>query len=89
PEGGVRAWVTVAGAWLELFISFGLVNSFGALEDYFVRAYLTKTSLSAIGWVASVQSFLIYAVGPFIGTPFDRGYFYHLILAGAALYTFS
>lgn len=29
PDGGWKAWSTVAGAWLVLFVSFGYVNAFG------------------------------------------------------------
>ncbi|EJD43947.1 MFS general substrate transporter [Auricularia subglabra TFB-10046 SS5] len=90
-----------------MFTSFGLLNSFGALEgqqtpperfatnapfrgpDYFARIYLSNTSLFAIGWIASVQEFLIFATGLVIGIPFDRGYFYHIVMFGASLNTFS
>ncbi|EJD43949.1 MFS general substrate transporter [Auricularia subglabra TFB-10046 SS5] len=89
PEGGRHAWMSVVGAWLELFVSFGLVNSFGVLEDYFARIYLSNTSLTAIGWVASVHSFLVYSMGLLVGIPFDRGYFYHIMLFGATMYTFA
>lgn len=29
PDGGWKAWSTVAGAWLVLFVSFGYINAFG------------------------------------------------------------
>lgn len=31
PDGGWKAWSTVAGAWLILFCSFGYINAFGEL----------------------------------------------------------
>lgn len=37
PDGGWKAWSTVAGAWLVLFASFGYVNAFGQCFQRLLR----------------------------------------------------
>ena len=46
PDGGWKAWSTVAGAWLVLFVSFGYVNAFG--EPHLFLA--TDAGSQAFGW---------------------------------------
>ncbi|KZV88828.1 MFS general substrate transporter [Exidia glandulosa HHB12029] len=89
PEGGLRAWTTVAGSWLQLFASYGSTSSFAVFEDFYAREYLKTTPLSTIGWIGSVQTFLIFSMGLAVAKPFDRGYFYHLLIFGSFLYIFS
>jgi hypothetical protein len=48
PEGGLRAWKTVAGCWAVMFITFGYVNAFGY-----------DTSLSAESLIARVPAPLL------------------------------
>ncbi|KAH6901201.1 monocarboxylate permease [Coprinopsis sp. MPI-PUGE-AT-0042] len=40
PEGGMQAWMTVAGAY---------INAFGVYQDFYVREYLQNSSPAAIG----------------------------------------
>ncbi|KAF8186784.1 monocarboxylate permease [Pholiota molesta] len=86
PEGGWRAWSTIAGAFLIQFTCFGYIASFGVYEDYYVREYLQKFSTSEIGWIGGVQICLNFAPGIFTGRLFDRGYFYHLVASSILLY---
>ncbi|KAJ7906291.1 MFS general substrate transporter [Mycena leptocephala] len=43
PDGGLTAWMTVAGAWLVLFSTFGYLYSFGVYES---ESSLTRSSLN-------------------------------------------
>lgn len=40
PEGGVRAWLTVAGGSMIFMCSFGIVQSFGVFQDYYTVSIL-------------------------------------------------
>lgn len=55
PEGGLRAWLTVAGASACLFVSFGWVNCVGIFQDYYQSHQLKEYSPSEIAWVPSLQ----------------------------------
>lgn len=48
PDGGWKAWSTVAGAWLVLFVSFGYVNAFGEPHLFFWRPPRLERSDNAL-----------------------------------------
>ncbi|KAJ7065707.1 MFS general substrate transporter [Mycena amicta] len=105
PEGGFRAWATVAGAFLIQFGGFGYTTSFGVYEDFYTREYLSDSAPSTIAlvpcqthdcisdalfrWIGSVSSFIIVSSGLISGRLFDRGYFYSLLYGGSLLQCFS
>ncbi|KAJ7501905.1 major facilitator superfamily domain-containing protein [Mycena galericulata] len=89
PEGGARAWATVAGAFLVQFCGFGYTTSFGVYQDFYTRNYLTHSSSSAISWIGSVNALLVISGGLFAGRLYDRGHFYALLYGGATLQCFS
>ncbi|KAK7693165.1 hypothetical protein QCA50_002731 [Cerrena zonata] len=88
PEGGAQAWLTVAGAALVQFCTFGYTNSFAVYQDFYERHYLTKFTSSQISWIGSVQLLLVLSTGFISGAAFDRGYFYFLIAGGTILLAF-
>ncbi|KAF7350239.1 MFS general substrate transporter [Mycena venus] len=85
PEGGLRAWATVVGAFLVQFCGFGYTSSF----DFYTRYYLTQSSSSAISWIGSVNAFTLVSGGLLSGRLFDRGYFSLLVWGGSVLQCFS
>ncbi|KAJ7610716.1 MFS general substrate transporter [Mycena polygramma] len=89
PEGGLRAWATVAGAFLVQFCGFGYTTSFGVYQDFYTRDYLTQSSASAISWIGSINAFIIISGGLVAGRFYDRGHFYFLVCGGALLQCFS
>jgi MFS family permease len=72
PEGGLRAWLVVASAWLLLFPSFGLMVSIGTLQDYWAQHQLSHMTARDIGWIPSVFVYLSLALGLWVGPLFDR-----------------
>ena len=72
PEGGLRAWLVVASAWLMLFPSFGFMVSIGTLQDYWGQNQLSYMSARDIGWIPSVFVYLSLALGIWVGPLFDR-----------------
>ncbi|KAG2023724.1 monocarboxylate permease [Coprinopsis cinerea AmutBmut pab1-1] len=89
PEGGARAWATVVGAVLLQFCGFGYSTSYGIYQDYYTRVYIKQSSPSTVSWIGSVNTFLVISFGLVAGRLYDRGYFYHLILGGSLLISFS
>ncbi|KAG1768754.1 major facilitator superfamily domain-containing protein [Suillus placidus] len=89
PEGGLAAWATVFGAFLVQFCGLGYTASFGVYQDFYTQHYLTNETSSAISWIGSTSAFLLMTVGLVSGSLHDRGYFYHLMIAGSCLQSFS
>ncbi|KAF2788320.1 MFS general substrate transporter [Melanomma pulvis-pyrius CBS 109.77] len=72
PEGGLRAWLVVASAWLLLFPSFGFMVSIGTLQDYWIQHQLSNFSARDVGWIPSVFVYLSLGLGIWVGPLFDR-----------------
>ncbi|KAF7348859.1 hypothetical protein MVEN_01406000 [Mycena venus] len=89
PEGGLRAWATVAGAVIVQFCGFGYITSYGVYQDFYTRDYLTQSSSSAISWIGSISAFILISGGLVSGRLFDRGHFYLLLCGGSFLQCFS
>ncbi|KAG2158050.1 major facilitator superfamily domain-containing protein [Suillus bovinus] len=89
PEGGLAAWATTFGAFLMQLCGIGYSTSFGVYQDFYTQHYLTNQTSSAISWIGSLNTFLVTAVGLISGPLYDRGYFYHLVIAGSLLQSFS
>ncbi|KAG2055966.1 MFS general substrate transporter [Suillus hirtellus] len=89
PEGGLAAWSTAFGAFLILFCTWGYVTSFGVYQDFYAEHYLTNVSSTAISFIGSINAFLGTSVSLVAGSLYDRGYFYHLVIAGSLLQSFS
>lgn len=71
PEGGQKAWLTVAGAAACLFVSFGWVNCAGIFQDYYQANQLSSYSPSEIAWIPALQIFFMIFAGVLVGKVFD------------------
>lgn len=71
-----------------MFATFGFTNSFGVYQDYYAPFYLTNYTPSEIGWIGSVQLFLLCLCLP-AGILFDAGYFHHIVGIGSLTYVFG
>lgn len=67
----------------------GIVNSFGAYQEYYKSAILAHETPSAISWIGTVQGFLLLIIGILTGPIYDRGYVRHLIFSGTILVVFG
>jgi hypothetical protein len=72
PDGGVRAWLTTAGAACTFFAALGFANSFGIFEEYYLSHQLKDKSADSIAWIGSLSAFLQLAAGAAGGPLFDR-----------------
>lgn len=62
PDGGTKAWLTIAGSSACLFVSFGWINCVGIFQEYYETNQLKAYSASEIAWIPALQSrhFLSY-----------------------------
>ncbi|THY11343.1 MFS general substrate transporter [Aureobasidium pullulans] len=60
PEGGIRAWLVVLGAWCGLTASIGLYNTTGVFSVIISNTILTSSSPTSIGWIFSIYAFMIF-----------------------------
>lgn len=83
PDGGLKAWLQVVGAFLLFFNTWGILNTFGVYQTYYESGELFAASSSDISWIGSVQAFCVLIVGFITGPAFDRGYLRTLLLVGS------
>ncbi|KAI8975863.1 MFS general substrate transporter [Trametes punicea] len=75
PDGGLRAWLVVAGCAAGSCATFGFVNAWGVFQAYYEEQVLVGTSPSTVAWIGSVQQYaLIFLPGLVIGRIFDMGW---------------
>lgn len=70
-EGGIHAWLTVAGSALVYFASFGFINSFGFFQDYYHLSFLKHYAPSTVAFIGTIQITLLYLIGLVAGALFD------------------
>jgi MFS family permease len=85
PEGGLRAWTVVVGAFCGSFSVFGIINSTGVLLAYFKDHQLKDYSTSQIGWIFGLSLFLTFFCGAPVGPIFDAYGPRALVFAGSIL----
>lgn len=83
PEGGLRAWLAVAGSTAVLCCTFGLSNSFGSFLAYYETHQLASYRPSTISWIGSAHLFVTFASAFNAGVLFDKGYFRYQLVAGS------
>ncbi|KZV72791.1 MFS general substrate transporter [Peniophora sp. CONT] len=89
PDGGLTAWLLVAGSFFLIFNSWGIFNSFGAFQAFYQEDILLDTTASTISWIGSVEGALLLMGGLFSGPVFDLGYFRALASFGSLTIVFG
>lgn len=85
PDGGLRAWLVVVGAFCNAFATVGYVTSWGIFQEYYERTLLSEYSPSTISWIGSIQYALIFFPGLIVGRLFDLGYFRWVFIFSSSL----
>ncbi|KTW27806.1 hypothetical protein T552_02245 [Pneumocystis carinii B80] len=88
-DRGLECWLQALKAHLLIFVSWGIVNSFGIFQTYYKSTFLKDNSLSSIAWIGTVEGFSIILVSLLIGPIYDRGYIRPLIIIGSILIIFG
>lgn len=60
PDGGLRAWLVVLGAFFGLLISFGWTNCVGVFQAYYETHQLQSKSPSTVSWIPAISMFMIF-----------------------------
>ncbi|EGN95870.1 hypothetical protein SERLA73DRAFT_187115 [Serpula lacrymans var. lacrymans S7.3] len=89
PEGGKEATRVVWGAFLVLFVQFGVMNSYGIFESQYLADQLRTDTASSISWIGTFQLFTFFFAGAFIGRLFDSFGPTPLIVPGSILLVFG
>ncbi|PQE13544.1 monocarboxylate permease protein [Rutstroemia sp. NJR-2017a WRK4] len=89
PDGGATAWAVVAGAWCCLFCSWGWVTSIGVFQNYYQENQLKQYSPSEIGWIPSLEAFMMFVGGIPFGKIFDSYGPRYLLLGGTLVHIFG
>jgi nitrate/nitrite transporter NarK len=58
--GGAKAYLTVFGAFLALFSTFGQMNSFGTYQTWYKAHQLHHLPPSTISWIGSLQLWVFF-----------------------------
>ncbi|KAH7347607.1 riboflavin transporter MCH5 [Plectosphaerella cucumerina] len=72
PEGGRQAWTVLFGTWCVLFCTYGLGNSIGVFQTYYVNEALKEYSSSTISWILSFMQWLLNFMPIVWGFTFDK-----------------
>ncbi|KAK5119248.1 hypothetical protein LTR85_007862 [Meristemomyces frigidus] len=89
PDGGLQAWLCVAGGFCVLFCSFGWINCIGVFQDYYENNQLKNYSPSEVSWISSLEAFFMFFCGPIIGKLYDNYGPRWLLLVGTFLHVFG
>lgn len=85
PDGGIRAWLVVAGAFFVWFNSWGAINAFGSFQTFYQLELLSSYSPSGIAFIGAIQNFLVLFIGFLSGPLYDAGYGNYLLGFGGLL----
>ncbi|KAM5436384.1 hypothetical protein MferCBS31731_005875 [Microsporum ferrugineum] len=72
PEGGLKAWLNLLGAFCAMACTFGWISTFGVFEAYYHTHLLKENTHSQIAWIGGLQAFFICTTGLISGPLVDR-----------------
>ncbi|KAK7421315.1 hypothetical protein QQX98_002209 [Neonectria punicea] len=83
PDGGLVAWMVVLSTHLVIMDTWGVINSFGVFQPYYMD--MLNRQPSDISWIGSFEVFLLFFIGTFTGRLTDAGFFRPLYITGVLL----
>ncbi|KAF8250049.1 MFS general substrate transporter [Wilcoxina mikolae CBS 423.85] len=89
PDGGLKAWLCVFGAFCCLFCSFGWINAVGIFQSYYQSNQLKAYSPSSIAWISGLETFFMFFGGAIVGKMFDAYGPRYILLLGTFLHVFG
>ncbi|MCJ1289148.1 hypothetical protein MMC34_000680 [Xylographa carneopallida] len=79
PDGGLKAWLVVFGGFCCI----------GVFQDYYQTTLLRQYSPSTVSWIVSLETFMMFLGGPFMGKLYDNYGPKYLLLVGTFLHVFG
>jgi len=89
PDGGLAAWLVIAGAFSVNVCTLGYLNTFGIYEAYYAATFLSHKTPSQIAWIGSLQLFFLFFAGVVAGPLFDLYGARRVLIPTVVLYVFS
>ncbi|KAH6887048.1 monocarboxylate permease [Thelonectria olida] len=89
PNGGLVAWLQVAGGFILFFNTWGMISAFSVYQTYYESGEIFEASSAEISWIGSIQSFLLQLTGLVAGPVYDRGYLRLLLIVGSLMVVFG
>jgi hypothetical protein len=89
PDGGLEAWLVVAGGFCTVFASFGWINCIGIFQAYYSSNQLEDYSTGTVSWIPSTESCMMFLWGPLVGLLTDNYGPRIPILVGTFLHVFG
>lgn len=83
------AWIVVAGCFLAITSTYGILSSVGVIQVYWESHQLSNYSSASISWIVGTNLFLNLLVGVQIGPLLDQYGPFWLLLVGSILYVLS
>ncbi|KAL4977448.1 hypothetical protein BDW66DRAFT_158815 [Aspergillus desertorum] len=71
------------------FVSFGWISCIGVFIHYYKTRLLRDVGTSAITWITSLEYFMMFSGGPFVGVLFDSFGPHLVLLTGSFLHIFG
>ncbi|PYH97920.1 MFS general substrate transporter [Aspergillus ellipticus CBS 707.79] len=83
PDGGLKAWLVVLGAWCAMVPALGLMNTAGTLHIWTSTHQLKDYPDSSYGWIYGVYGFFLYFAGAQSGPILDTWGPTYVIIPGS------
>jgi hypothetical protein len=84
PDGGLTAWSMACAGHLIMFNVWGLVNSYGLFQTYYVQV-MKIGGESSVAWIGTTQIFVLFGMGTWTGRALDAGFFRIQFVCGSVL----
>lgn len=71
PDGGLTAWIVVAGSFIGLMSVFGIMDTMSSIQLYITANQLKDVAITKVSWIFSLYMFANLAMGIVSGPVFD------------------
>jgi len=88
-EGGLKGRLCVLGAFCALYCSFGQLNAFGIFQSWYAEHQMHDLPPSTISWIGSLQLWVFFFSGGFVGRIYDEYGPRILMSSGTIILVFS